>query len=60
MKEKNKIIIPITIISIIVIALLIISTLFAVLNMNNTKIMKGIYIAGIDVSDLTIEEATEI
>ncbi len=59
MKEKNKIIIPITIISIIVIALLIISTLFAVLNMNNTKIMKGIYIAGIDVSDLTIEEATE-
>ena len=59
MKERNKIIIPITIISTIVIILLVISTIFAVLNMNNTKIMKGIYIEGIDVSNLTIEEATK-
>ena len=59
MKEKNKIVIHLIIISVIIILLLILSTIFAVINMNSTKIMKGIYIEGIDVSNLTIEEATK-
>lgn len=59
-KIKNKkIIIPlVTIISIIIIGI-IISTIFALINVNNTKIMKGVYIEGIDISNLTIEEATK-
>ena len=38
---------------------MIVSTVFALINISNTKIMKGVYIEGIDVSNLTIEEATK-
>lgn len=37
--------------------LIILSTIFAILNMNNHKIVKGIYIQGIEISNLTKEEA---
>lgn len=35
------------------------STIFALININNTKIIEGISINGIDVSGLTVEEATQ-
>jgi len=35
------------------------SIIFALLNMNNNKILKGISILGIDVGNLTVEEATK-
>lgn len=37
--------------------IIILSTIFAILNMNNHKIVKGIYIQGIEISNLTKEEA---
>lgn len=56
-KEKriNKRAIIIGVIAIIV--LIVLSTIFAIFNMSNSKIAKGTYIHGIDVSDLTMEEA---
>ena len=57
-KNKNKSSKTFIIISIIFIICLLFSTIFALLNMNKTTISKGITIKGIDVSDLTIEEAT--
>lgn len=57
-KTKNKTIcILVTIITIFIIAL-IFSTIFALLNLGKTTIAKGVSIKGIDVSNLTIEEAT--
>lgn len=60
-EEKNtkKIIIPLIIIVILIILAMLISTIFALINVSNTKIMKGVSIEGIDVSNLTIEEATK-
>ena len=57
--NKRKIIIPLIIVVSIIILLMIVSTVFALINISNTKIMKGVYIEGIDVSNLTIEEATK-
>ena len=45
---------------IIVIILLIFSTIFALINIGNKKIIKGILIENIDVSNLTIEEANSL
>lgn len=57
--NKKKILIS-SIIGIIIILLIItLSTVFALLNMNNTKIIDGITINGIDVSGLNKEEAKE-
>lgn len=60
-KEKKplnkKLIIFLTIA--IVLLLLFISTIFAILNMNNNKIISGIKIMGIDVSGLSQEEASQ-
>ena len=56
-KKKRKKQIIITAIIIIVIALFV-STIFALANINNDKIMSGISIAGIDMSGLSKEEAT--
>lgn len=60
-KEKKnynkKLIIPLVIVGIII--LLLFSTIFAIANLNNNKIIYGIYIKGIDVSGLTKEEALE-
>ncbi len=55
---KNKVIFLIST-AIILVLLLIISTIFAVININNTKIISNIKINGVDVEKLSKEEATE-
>ena len=45
------------IISIILVAILALSTVFAIMNINNDKIISGVKIKGIDVSGLTEDEA---
>ncbi|MBO6243214.1 MAG: VanW family protein [Clostridia bacterium] len=57
-KRKKWIKIVITSISIIIV-LLLISTIFAIINVDNEKIIEGVSISGIDVSRLTKKEATE-
>ncbi len=60
-KEENpknkKLLIGISIVSVFLIIMLF-STIFALININNEKIIKGISISGIDVSGLSKEEAT--
>ena len=56
-KSKKWVIISIIIIAII---LLIFSTIFAIININNKKIVKGISIENIDISNLTVEETTNL
>ena len=60
-KENNnkKNILPIIIIGIVLFVLLIISTIFALANINNKNIVSGVKIEGIDVSRLSKEEAKE-
>ena len=55
--KKKKIIILAVIISIILVAILALSTVFAIMNINNDKIISGVKIKGIDVSGLTEDEA---
>jgi len=50
------VLIPIIVLLILILCL---STIFAFINMNNNKILPNISIYGIDVSNLTIEEATK-
>lgn len=57
-KIKNKRIWMIIAISTILIVGLIFSTIFALLNLGKSTIAKGVSIRGIDVSNLTVEEAT--
>jgi len=57
--KKNKVFIFSVIGGIIIFLLLFFSTIFALININNSKIIKGISINGIDVSGLSIEEATD-
>ena len=57
-KSKLGIILIITVITLILIALF--STIFAIVNIGNEKIIKGIKIAQIDMSNLTKEEAQKI
>ncbi len=60
-KEKNKN--PkkkIFIISILIIFLLFISTIFAIVNMNNTNIISGVKVEGIDISKMSKEEAENV
>lgn len=56
-KSKKWIIISMII---MIIILLFFSTIFALINLESKKIVKGILIENIDVSNLTIEEATSI
>lgn len=42
---------------VLLILILLLSTIFALMNINNTKILNGVYIHGIDVSNLSEEEA---
>lgn len=58
-KNHKKIDIILIIIAIIVILVTIGSTIFAIINKKNAKIVKGITIGKIDVSNLTVEEATK-
>lgn len=58
-KSKNKTVAIVLLSIIIVFAItLFLSTIFAVINLNSTKILSGISISNIDVSDLTKEEST--
>ena len=57
---RNKaLIIFAIIIAILAILLLAFSTVFALININSNKIMNGVFIQGIDVSGLTVNEAKE-
>ena len=56
--SKKTVVISIALISTII-AIMIFSIIFALININNTKILKGISILGIDVSELTVEEAKQ-
>ena len=56
-KSKKKYIVLASIIGIIIIIAIVISTVFALMNINNEKIISGISISGIDVSGLSKEEA---
>ena len=55
-KEKNNKIILI-VAFILVLIILILATIFAVINLGNTKIIKGIYIGNVDISNMTKEDA---
>lgn len=55
--KKKKTILPVIITTILICALIIFSVIFALININNDKILSGITIMGIDVSKLTQEEA---
>lgn len=57
--KKNRKIKLFIILSLIVIVLIAFSTVFALLNINNTNIMNGITINGINVSGLSTQEAIE-
>ena len=57
-KKTNKrlfIILPI-----VIIAALVLSTIFAIMNMNNNNIIKGVYIEDIDVSNLSKDEVSKL
>lgn len=56
--KRKKVLVPLIVTMIIVIALLF-STMFAFMNFDKQKIIKGVSISGIDVSGLTQEEAKE-
>lgn len=56
-KQKSNKVIPIVVSLFIVLFVMIFSVVFALFNMNNEKILKGISILGIDISNLTVEEA---
>lgn len=59
-KKQKRIILCCTVpILILIVLLLLFSTIFALININNNKIMRGVTIQGIDVSNLTVEEAKE-
>lgn len=58
-KKKRKTIIFVLIV-ILVILIIAFSTIFALANLNSTKITKGISIKNLDVSNLSIEEAKEV
>lgn len=55
--KKKKTIFPVIITTILICTLIIFSVIFALININNDKILSGITIMGIDVSKLTQEEA---
>lgn len=57
--KKKKYFITASVVGIIIVFAIFISTIFALTNINNEKIMKGVSISGIEVSGLTKEEAKE-
>lgn len=57
--NKSKKIIPILVLSILILLAIIISTIFAFININNRNIVSGVKIEGIDVSGLSKESAKE-
>ena len=59
MDDKKKSLIPIVIVSILIAILLIFSVIFSLININNENILNNVSIMGIDVSNMSIEEAKE-
>lgn len=57
--RKSKIIIVSIVAAIVLVIIMFLCSIFALLNMNNNKIIKGITINQINVENLSIEEATE-
>ena len=57
--KDTKAVIILIIIALIVIIIALVSTFFAAINIKNTKILKGISIGNIDVSDMTKEESSQ-
>jgi len=57
--KKKKMLIPIIIVTTLICFLIIFSVIFALINVNNQKILSGITIMGIDVSGLKQEEAIQ-
>lgn len=57
--SHKKLVVFIVIFAILALFILAFSTVFALININNDKMINGIQIQGIDVSNLTAEEATE-
>ena len=58
-KSKNWLIV-LLIFMFLVLAIVIFSTIFSLININNTKIMKGVFVNGVDISNLTKQEAVEL
>lgn len=56
-KTKKFIIFFVIPLIVLIILLAILSTIFALINMNNTNIIDGVFIQGIDVSNLSLEDA---
>lgn len=56
-KKKSKLGIILIVIVIILIIIALLSTIFALINIGNNKIIKGVKIAQIDISEMTKEEA---
>lgn len=56
-RKKRKLTIPIIIITSLICLIIGFSVIFALININNDKILSGVTIMGIDVSELTQEEA---
>ena len=57
--KKIKIVIPVIVISSFIVIVLIFSVIFALLNITNEKILENVTIFGIDVGNLTIDEANK-
>lgn len=56
-KKTRKAMIPIILITVFICALMLLSVIFALININNDTILSGISIMGVDISNLTPEEA---
>lgn len=56
-KTKKFIIFFVIPLIVLIILLAILSTIFALINMNNTNIIDGVFVQGIDVSNLSVEDA---
>ena len=59
-KKSKKGLIFVLILIFIILAVVILSTIFSLINMNNTKIMNGVFVNGVDISNLSKQEAVEL
>lgn len=57
--KRKKMIIPIIVFTVLICSLILFSVIFALININNDKILSGIDIMGIDVSELSQEDAIQ-
>ena len=58
-KQRKKLIFSLVIAIVILLAIAVISVIFALLNINNSQIISGVNISGINVSNLSKEEASK-